>query len=95
MSGESSSEGIGRVRHLLDQVEHRLEEKGDIPGPIRLFPWLTVMDLPRFLQTMRNEIRAVENGKGPIGYPVTIAVWEDLVRKLEVLAQLLSCSDDS
>ncbi len=83
------SEGIRRVRHLLEEVERRLDETGDIVSPIQLFPWLTVSDLLRFLNTMRNEIRAVEEGRGPIGYPVTTAVWEDLVKKLETLAQVL------
>ena len=84
------SEGIQQVRQLLHEIEQRLEQRGDITGPVKLSSWLTVSNLPRFLDTMRNEIGAVEDGKGPIGYPVTTAVWEDLVKKLEILAQVLA-----
>lgn len=86
----SESEGIGRVQDLLEEIERRLEERGDVGGSTQLFPWLRITNLPRFLDTMRNEIRAVEAGKGPIGYPVTTAVWQDLVKKLETLARVLS-----
>ncbi len=88
----SDKEGIQRVQQLLQQVEQGLEQKGNVVGPIKLSPWLTVSNLPRFLDTMRNEIEAVQQGRGPIGYPVTTAVWEDLVKKLEVLADVLSHS---
>ncbi|MFH1738469.1 MAG: hypothetical protein ABIH23_05630 [bacterium] len=86
----SESEGIQRVHQLLQEVEERLRQRGNVSGPVKLSPWLTVSNLPRFLDTMRNEIGAVESGKGPIGYPITTAVWEDLVKKLEILAQVLA-----
>ncbi|HOE13191.1 MAG TPA: hypothetical protein PLQ35_14915 [bacterium] len=86
------SDGIRRVHQLLIDVERGLREKGNITGPIKLSPWLTVSNLPRFLENMRNEIQEVEQGKGPIGYPITTAVWEDLVKKLEILRQVLAAS---
>ncbi len=88
----SDNEGIRKVQNLLEQVDQSLNRRGNLVGPVKLSPWLTVSNLPRFLETMRNEIRAVEEGKGPIGYPVTTAVWEDLVKKLEILAEVLSHS---
>lgn len=91
----TASNGIERVRSLLETIEREMDQTGDPAGSIDLFPWLKVVDVRRFLETMRNEIHAVTNGKGPIGYPVTTAVWEDLVTKLEALAERLSGSSNS
>ncbi len=81
-----------KKHELLERVDRLLEIAAKSPpkGPIFVCPWLSIIDLPKYLEHARLQLQDLANDKPPIGYPVTNAVWEDFFNTFEKVEAALT-----